>query len=161
MWWLWFYLEFGISAACLMIKLCKIVTEPLLKMEFWMVGLVWWSVSGPLRPGGALWCKLARFRESENGKRHQGEILTQTSKQARPNHLKKRAYFQQNTYGLLINDPPFYFAFGCTKPKEEKKNKSLSLRQFPRLHAVREVSSCLYTMHASDSLSSQVFFNTT
>ena len=83
MWWLWFYLEFGISAACLMIKLCKIVTEPLLKMEFWMVGLVWWSVSGPLRPGGALWCKLARFRESENGKRHQGEILTQTSKHVR------------------------------------------------------------------------------
>ena len=74
--------------------------------------------------------------------------------------FEKRAYFQQNTYGLLINDPPFYFAFGCTKPKEEKKNKSLSLRQFPRLHAVREVSSCLYTMHASDSLSSQDFFNT-
>ena len=43
------FVEFGISAACLMIKLCKIVTEPLLKMEFWMVGLVWWSVSGPLR----------------------------------------------------------------------------------------------------------------
>ena len=91
MWWLWFYLEFGISAACLMIKLCKIVTKPLLKMEFWMVGLVWWSVSGPLRPGGALWCKLARFRESENGKGRD----TYSNKQARPNHLKKGPIFSK------------------------------------------------------------------
>ena len=77
-----------------MIKLCKIVTEPLLKMEFWMVGLVvcLWSIEAAVHYG-------ASWLGSEKVKMVKWRLT-----QFKPSFLstsepfEKRAYFQQNVW---------------------------------------------------------------